>query len=181
MRGRLLIILLVLCISGCGGNKIARLERENQALKEQVEELSRQLESVSEGVHEVQKIEGETRRMVLNIEQQMQERQAEEAETVEETSLQEERVVRPPRIKVLSGTKGLTAARTLVRKLMDAGYAVEKMDRAPRTNFKSNVVYFGQDFEGEAKSIVEALGGRTSIRPMTWPSIFDIIVVAGRR
>lgn len=82
------------------------------------------------------------------------------------------------RIKVLTGTGELSAARKLSKKLTDLGYKVERMDRAPTTNFSSDTVFFAKDKEKEAKELAGRLGKETVVKPMTWSSIFDIIVVA---
>jgi hypothetical protein len=82
------------------------------------------------------------------------------------------------RIKVLTGTGELSAARALAKKLKGLGYNVERVDRAPTTHFKSDTVFFAKDLEREAKELAGRLGEGTAVKPMTWSSRFNIIVVA---
>ena len=81
------------------------------------------------------------------------------------------------RIKVLAGSGGLSAARKMSKTLKDLGYKVERLDRASTTHFRSDTVYYAKDSEKEAKELAGRLGKETVVKPLTWPSIFDIIVV----
>lgn len=83
---------------------------------------------------------------------------------------------RPPKIKVLSGTGRLVSAKIVAERLVELGYAVLKTDYAPRNDFFANVVYYSPGFAMEAEGIAGALGAE--IKPLSWFSLFDIIVVA---
>jgi predicted nuclease with TOPRIM domain len=85
------------------------------------------------------------------------------------------------RIKVLTGTGKMQSARLLSKKITKMGYRVKKIDRAGRSNFTNDTVYYAQDAEKAAREMAERLGGKTIIKPLTWPTDFDIIVVAGRQ
>lgn len=85
------------------------------------------------------------------------------------------------RIKVLTGTGKMYSARLLSKKLTKMGYKVKKMDRASRTNFTGETVYYAQGAEKAAREMADRLGKETILKPLTWPTDFDIIVVAGRK
>ncbi|MBN2437966.1 MAG: LytR C-terminal domain-containing protein [Deltaproteobacteria bacterium] len=82
------------------------------------------------------------------------------------------------RIKVLAGSGGLSAARKMSETLKDLGYKVERLDRASTTHFRSDTVYYAKESEKEAKGLADRLGKETVVKPLTWPSVFDIIIVA---
>jgi hypothetical protein len=81
------------------------------------------------------------------------------------------------RIKVLAGSGGLSAARKMSQTLKDLGYKVERLDRASTTHFRNDTVYHAKDSEKEAKELAGRLGKETVVKPLTWPSVFDIIVL----
>jgi len=83
------------------------------------------------------------------------------------------------RLKVLSGTGKLFSAQKMTKTLYDMGYRSERMDMAPRSNFTRNTVYYAKGYKDTAESIKKNLGGNSITKPLTWYSIFDIIVVAG--
>ena len=84
------------------------------------------------------------------------------------------------RIKVLTGTGKFSAARELSKKIKGLGYKVEWVGRAPKSDFKDDIVYFAEGAKKEAKELADRLGEKTVVKPLTWSSIFDIIVVAGK-
>jgi TolA-binding protein len=81
------------------------------------------------------------------------------------------------RIKVLAGSGGLSAARKMSKTLQDLGYKVERLDRASTAHFKSDTVYYAKDSEKEAGELAGRLGQGIVVKPLTWPSVFDIIVL----
>jgi hypothetical protein len=80
------------------------------------------------------------------------------------------------RIKVLSGDGELASAREMKKTLESLGFAVERIDLAPRPDFKSDVIFYNKGFESVARNMAGRAGG-VRVKPMTWRSIFDIIVV----
>lgn len=83
-------------------------------------------------------------------------------------------------IKVLNGNGIRYAAKKMAKKLNKMGYDIELIDNAPRFNFSQNTVFFGSEFHDEAKLLVSRLGGSSISKPLSWSSIFDIIVVIGK-
>ncbi len=84
------------------------------------------------------------------------------------------------KMKVLSGDGDLNSAKEMAQKLRTMGYEIELIHYAPQSNFLQNTVYSTPKFQNEAKRLVLDLGGNTIYKPLTWPSIFDIIVTTGK-
>jgi len=84
------------------------------------------------------------------------------------------------RVKVLSGDGDLNSAKEMARKLRNMGYKISLIDYAPRSNFSQNTVYFAAKSQNGAKRLVLSLGGNAICKPITWSSIFDLIVVTGK-
>jgi hypothetical protein len=84
------------------------------------------------------------------------------------------------RIKVLSGDGDLSSSKKMTKKLRNMGYKITLAGYAPRSNFLRNTVYFSPKFQNEAKRLVLTLGGNTIQKPLSWTSVFDLIVVTGK-
>jgi hypothetical protein len=84
------------------------------------------------------------------------------------------------RIKVLNGNGKRNSARAMRGKLEASGYTVERVDNAPSSNFSKNVVFYANGFDKEAKALANTVGGVIVTKPLTWHSIFDLIVVTGK-
>jgi hypothetical protein len=83
------------------------------------------------------------------------------------------------RIKVLSGTGRLSSAHALRDSLVKFGYRVERVDMAPRSNFTESIVYYLAGLRPQAEELAARMGGRASVKPLSWKSVFDMIVVKG--
>jgi len=88
---------------------------------------------------------------------------------------------KPLRIKVLAGDGRLASARMMARQLEKDGLKVELVDLAPRADFPADTVYYLPDHEKDAKEIAGRIGEKTLLKPMTWPSVFNVIVVTGKK
>ena len=85
------------------------------------------------------------------------------------------------KIKVLSGTGDLSSAKEMAKELEESGYKIKAVDFAPRSNFINNTIYFAEEYKRQAENLASSLGDENAaIKPLTWPSKFDLIVVAGR-
>ena len=82
------------------------------------------------------------------------------------------------KIKVLSGNGKLVPARDMSKKLIGMGYKIEDIGIAARTDFRENTIYYASDYQKEAEQLEARLGGDTVSRPLTWTSVYHIIVVA---
>jgi len=84
------------------------------------------------------------------------------------------------KVKVLSGDGDLSSAKEMAKKLRNMGYKITSIHYAPRSNFSRNTVYFAANFQNEARRLLLSLGGSATSKPITWSSIFDLIVVTGK-
>ena len=85
------------------------------------------------------------------------------------------------KIKVLAGDGNIASARGMAKRLATLGYRVKRIDRAERSDFALNTVYHAANHAATAEEIVKKLGGSTVTMPLTWQSIFDLIIVTGRK
>ncbi len=83
-------------------------------------------------------------------------------------------------IKVLSGDGDLNSALEMEKKLRNMDYNIILIDYAPRSNFLRNTVFFARKFQKEGKQLAFSLGDNTIAKPLSWYSIFDLIVVTGK-
>ena len=99
----------------------------------------------------------------------------------EKTTIEEQLAkLRAVRIKVLTGDGKLESATQMAGIVTAMGYRVEKVDKAPTANFSRHTVFYAPDSRKDAEDITKRLGGNAVARPLSWPSIFNIIVVAGK-
>ena len=64
-----------------------------------------------------------------------------------------------------------------LHKSQSTGEEIKLIDRAPRANFKVTTIYFKPNVKNAAKRLGSILGGRHIIKPLTWSSGYNIIVV----
>jgi TolA-binding protein len=83
------------------------------------------------------------------------------------------------RVKVLSGNGKMSSARAMSENLKKMGYKIENTGLAPRSNFDVITIYFAPDYKNEAQHVATQLGGGAIAKPLTWPSVFHMIVVTG--
>jgi outer membrane protein len=82
------------------------------------------------------------------------------------------------KIKVLSGDGEIDPARNAVKELKNAGHMAAAADFAPRSDFTRNTIYFDRKYRAQAEKIASRLHlPSTLLRPLTWTSEFDLIVV----
>ena len=82
------------------------------------------------------------------------------------------------RIKVLSGKKDMTAARKMTERLSRLGYQVSRVDRASKTGFTAKTIYYAPGFLPAALQLKEQLGKDMIVKPLTWKSAFNLIILA---
>jgi len=82
------------------------------------------------------------------------------------------------RMKVLSGNGRLSVARDMSTKIIRMGYKIEDIGLASRTDYKATTIYFAPEYRKEAEGLATSLGGEAITKPITWTSVFHIIVVA---
>lgn len=180
------LMALGLLFSGCAGKDIVRLDNENKNLKSQIENLNKQMTAINGKIMESQKTGSDNQKKIGELERRLDElkRLVEENKaklTAPPAAPAEEKIIMAPKVKVLSGDGRMGSARDVARRLKNGGYDVSRVDKAPRSNFPATIVYYGPDFQEQANGIADLLGGSATTRAMSWSSMFDIIVVTGRK
>jgi hypothetical protein len=148
-----------------GEGKLARLREENQLLSLQIKEITE-----------------ENQRIVIKN-QVLAKKLAElqhRGEPRPFAAREAEKEIGTGKIKVLSGDGNLLSAKEMAGRLEKMGYRIRAIDLAPHASFSRDTVYFAPGFRGPAKALVSSLGGKATLKPLSWPSIFNLIIVTGR-
>jgi hypothetical protein len=166
-------------------DEVTRLRIENINQKREIDALKKENEEIREwNLKEIAKAEDKSR--VEN--EELKKLREENQRIVSENRLLKERLqrleqkkeVRELKVKVLSGDGNLDSAKQMAKRLMGMNYEIRMIDYAPRSDFKKDTVYFASKSEKEGKSLKSALGANTVLKPLSWSSIFDLIVVTGK-
>jgi Rad3-related DNA helicase len=146
-------------------NKMARLKTLNQLLKKEIENLRKENRgTMSENLllkKKLSELGGRKERATHEQEQSAAD-------------------VGSLKIKVLSGDGNLASAHEMARKLRGMGYKIKAVDLAPQPSFSRNTVYFTSKSHKQAKRLLSSLGDNAVLKSLTWPSVFDLIIVTGK-
>jgi hypothetical protein len=146
-------------------NKMARLKTLNQLLNKEIEVLREENRgTVSENLLPKKKLSELQGRKELPTHEQ-EESQAD---------------VGSLKIKVLSGDGNLGSAQEMAKRLGRMGYEIKAIDLAPQSSFLRDTVYFTSRSHQWAKRLLSRLGSNAILKPLTWPSVFDLIIVTGK-
>jgi myosin heavy subunit len=204
----LCIITLVFCLatSGCAGLDISgrNTTEELQRSKASIAQLNDQIAAMNKELtllkSEVQKMKEAEAATVAGETGVSKEKEAAVSETgkkdqVKEVDISKRDVMKKSaddnqamegketslknlKVKVLSGNGKLPTARQMSKKLIGMGYRVADIGTASRTDYTANTIYFASDYKKEAQRLAAQLGGKTIAKPLTWSSVYHIIVVA---
>ena len=190
----LCIITLVFCLaaSGCAAldssskNTTEELQRSKASiaqLNDQMAAVNKELTSLKSEVQKMKEAEAaaaseagkkpQVKEVDISKRDEMK-KSADEKQTVEG----KETGIKNLKLKVLSGNGKLPTARLMSEKLIAMGYKVAEIGRATRADYTVNTIYFASDYKTEAQQLAARLGGKTIAKPLTWSSVFHIIVVA---
>jgi hypothetical protein len=146
-------------------NKMARLKTLNQLLNKEIEALREENRgAMSES---------------LLLERKLTQLQGKKERVAHEQKASQEDV-ESLKIKVLSGDGNLASAQEMAKKLGSMGYKIKMVDLAPQSNFLQDTVYFAFQSHQQAKRLLSRLGDNAVLKPLTWPSVFDLIIVTGK-
>jgi len=154
-----------------------KLQAENDELKKQVAAKDDQLRLKSE---EIAKQDAKQAAMVNEVER-MKAQQARSGEAVVKDGPAAGRSggLKSIRLKVLSGEGKIDSARKMAKRLTTMGYRVESVGMAESSDYPANTVYFAANHKKDARTLASKLGKDTILKPLTWKSVFAIIVVTG--
>lgn len=148
------------------------LRKENQSIRDQNERLNEQMENLEK---EKQRIRDEDQVLATKLTKLQL-----KYKILSSKSYGLEKDIRKLKIKVLSGDGNFDSAKEMAKRLRNMGYKIKLIDYAPHSHFLQNIVYSTPKFQNDAKHLVLSLGGNTIFKPLTWPSIFDLIVLTGK-
>ncbi|MEE8299670.1 MAG: hypothetical protein V3R28_00015 [Desulfatiglandales bacterium] len=178
-------------------NEMERLETENVDLQSQINALREENQRIRDEKEKEMagmKDENEALNEQINMLKEESQRASDENQVLANklTDLQEEskaissesdelkRDIGKLKIKVLSGDGNLNSAKAMAKRLMKMGYKIGAILYAPRSDFSQDTVYFAPKFQEDAKRLLPSLGSNAISKPLTWPSIFDLIIVTGK-
>lgn len=159
------------------------LAEENEQLREQLWKLSAEKKDAADTVAQAVTQDQETPRVEEErVEEPPKEKVAETVETAPapKPAERKDEDVKPMRLKVLSGNGKMSTAKQMSARLKKLGYKVEVVGMATTPDYATDTIYYKPGFEKQASGIAKKIGGRAITKPLTWSSVFDIIVVAVR-
>jgi FtsZ-binding cell division protein ZapB len=146
-------------------NRMDRLKTLNQLLNKEIEELKDENRTVAS-----------QNRLLKQKLSDLQGRR----EPIAHEQKQLKADIRSLKIKVLSGDGDLRSAQVMAEKLRKMGYETKAIALAPQSRFSRDTVFSTSKSLQEAKQLVSRLGGNAVLKPLTWPSVFDLIIVTGK-
>ena len=171
------------------GNEVQRLKVENANLQRQIDTLREENQRIrDENENKIAEVKDENELLNEQINKLKEENKTigDENQVLTEklTKLQLqyelEKDIGKLRVKVLCGDGDLSSAKEMAKKLKNMGYQIKLFGYAPRSNFFRNTVFFAPKFQKRGKHLAFSLGGNTISKPLSWSSIFDLIVVTGK-
>jgi len=163
--------------------EIARLKAENIDLKQQIAYLKKVSKKSLQDVHEeLAKVKSERDALAEALRKQGggTQRLSEEILGTQRGATESGKEgSRDLKIKVLSGDGDLGSAKMMAKRLKEMNYKIRLIGHAPR-DFRANTVYYKPEFERQGRLLVSKLGDNTVMKPLTWSSVFDLIIVTGK-
>ncbi len=154
-----------------------KLQAENSDLKKQLAVKDDLLQKRSE---EIARQDAKQAAMVNEVERmKAQQAKSREADIKESPAAGKSSGLKSIRMKVLSGEGKIDSAKRMAKRLTALGYRVESVGMAESADYPANTVYFTEKYKKEAKALASRLDKNTIVKPLTWKSVFSIIVVTG--
>ena len=154
-----------------------KLQAENSELKKQLAAKDDLLQKRSE---EIARQDAKQAAMVNEVDRmKAQQAKSREADIKESPAAGKSAGLKSIRMKVLSGEGKIDSAKRMAKRLTAMGYKVETVGMAESADYPANTVYFTAKYKKEAKTLASRLGKDTIVKPLTWKSVFSIIVVTG--
>ena len=154
-----------------------KLQAENSDLKKQAAVKDDLLQKRSE---EIARQDAKQAAMVNEVERmKAQQPKSRAADIKERPAAGKSAGLKSIRMKVLSGEGKIDSAKRMAKRLTAMGYKVESVAMAENADYPANTVYFTEKYKKEAKTLASRLGKNTIVKPLTWKSVFNIIVVTG--
>jgi len=164
--------------------KNKELTAQNDKLKAETGDLKKQLAAkddlLQKKSEEIARQDAKQAAMVNEVERmKAQKARSGEADIKESPAAGKSPGLKSIRMKVLSGDSKIDSAKRMAKRLTAMGYKVETVGMAESADYPANTVYFTAKYKKEAKTLASKLGKETIVKPLTWKSVFSIIVVTG--
>jgi hypothetical protein len=154
-----------------------KLQAENNDLRKQAAEKDDLLQKKSE---EIAKQDAKQAEMVNEVDRMKAQLSKSREVAIEESpAAKKEAGLKSIRLKVLSGDGKIDSARQMAKRIASMGYKVETVGMADNSDYPASTVYFAPKYNKEAKALARKLGKETITKPLSWKSVFSIIVVTG--
>lgn len=154
-----------------------KLQTENNDLKKQAAAKDDLLQKKSE---EIARQDAKQAAMVSELDRMKAQLAKSREVTIEESPVAKKPAgLKSIRIKVLSGDGKIGSAKKMAKRMTSMGYKVESVGMADHSDYPAITVYSVPKYNKEAKTLAKKLGKETITKPLTWKSVFNIIVVTG--
>ena len=154
-----------------------KLQAENNDLKKQAAAKDDMLQKKSE---EIARQDAKQATMVNELDRMKAQLAKSKEATIEESPAAKKPTgLKSIRIKVLSGDGKMASAKKMAKRMTSMGYKVESVGKADHSDYPAHTIYFASKYNKEAKALAKKLGKETITKPLTWKSVFNIIVVTG--
>jgi len=154
-----------------------KLQAENSDLKKQLAAKDDLLQKRSE---EIARLDAKQAAMDNEVDRmKAQQAKSRDADIKKSPAAGKSTGLKSIRMKVLSGEGKIDSAKRMSKRLTVMGYKVETVGMAESSDYPANTVYFTAKYKKEAKTLASRLGKDTIVKPLTWKSVFSIIVVTG--
>ncbi|HET6489724.1 MAG TPA: LytR C-terminal domain-containing protein [Syntrophales bacterium] len=153
-----------------------KLQAENSDLRKQAAEKDDLLQKKSE---EIAKQDAKQAEMVNEMDRMKAQLAKSREVAIEESPAKKQAGLKSIRLKVLSGDGKIDSARQMAKRITSMGYRVENVGMADNSDYPASMVYFAPKYNQEAKALAKKLGKETITKPLSWKSVFNIIVVTG--
>ncbi len=194
------LMVFVMALSGCMVTKsayvqkeeevnslttnVAELDKRNKELQAENNDLKKQLAAkddlLQKRSEEIARQDAKQAAMVNEVERmKAQQAKSMQADIKESPASGKSAGLKSIRMKVLSGEGKIDSAKRMSKRLTAMGYKVETVGMAESADYPANTVYFTAKYKKEAKTLASRLGKDTIVKPLTWKSVFSIIVVTG--
>ena len=154
-----------------------KLQAENNDLKKQAAVKDDLLQKKSE---EIAKQDAKQAEMVNELDRmKAQFAKSKEVAIEESPAAKKQAGLKSIRITVLSGDGKIESAKQMAKRITSMGYKVESVGMADNSDYPASTVYFAPKYNKEAKTLAKKMGKETITKPLSWKSVFNIIVVTG--
>ncbi len=195
MRNLLIrIVLMVACmglLAGCASatgdsasnaRRLQDIEREGEELRQSVEAVRASLEQLNKSLGALERNVDELK-SYMEMPERIQlgaERIRRKLQSIEDKLGRLERQdPRAVRVKVTSRDNGAGPAQEVAGVLREKGYLVEVVGMASSKGYGGYEVIYSEGFADAARAIAREIGHGARTRPLTWSSVYDVIVVTG--